>query len=71
MHLVLPPSADLYAQVIYAHPVSSIYAFIQYGLYACLLTPLFPQFNVLVYSIEGRHQCIILRLSTYVYTESC
>ena len=52
MHLVLPPSADLYAQVIYAHLLGSIYAFIQYALYACSLTRLFTQFNALVYSMR-------------------
>ena len=46
MHLVLPPSADLYAQVIYAHPLGSIYAFIRYALYACSFTRLFTQLRV-------------------------
>ena len=46
MHLVLRPSTDVSAQVIYAHPVGSIYALIQYALSACSFTRLFTQLRV-------------------------
>ena len=41
----------------------------QYMLY--MLEHLFTPFDTLAYSIEGRHQRIKFRLSTYAYIHSC
>ena len=72
MHLVLPPSADLYAQVNICLQAWFNICFDSIAIYMLyMLARLFTPFDAHVYSIEGGHQYIKFRLSTYAYTHSC